>query len=94
MQSPTPEVPEKLEMINFQASRTTKSEQWVQGVVRFLGPLPPSYPSHPDTDDLVGSRRPMLRYYTVTLVFLLTTNLENNCFLSGMSLWIRGVTLA
>ncbi|KAK1853065.1 C6 transcription factor [Colletotrichum chrysophilum] len=32
--------------------------------------------------NLVASRRSMLRYYTVTLAFLLTTNLENNCFLS------------
>lgn len=36
--------------------------------------------------DIVSSRRAMLRYYTVTFAFLLTTNLENNCFLSGRSL--------
>lgn len=36
-----------------------------------------------ETSDLVVSRRFMLRYYTATLTFLLTTNLENNCFLSG-----------
>lgn len=33
--------------------------------------------------DIASSRRAMLRYYTVTFAFLLTTNLENNCFLSG-----------
>ncbi|KAF7551881.1 hypothetical protein G7Z17_g4722 [Cylindrodendrum hubeiense] len=32
--------------------------------------------------DLVASRRVMLRYYTATLAIMLTTNLENNCFLS------------
>ncbi|KAM5344374.1 hypothetical protein ACJ41O_012911 [Fusarium nematophilum] len=59
-----------------------KTDQWVQGVTRFLGPMPPPYPSRADGEDLVSSRRAMLRYYTVTLAFLLTTNLENNCFLS------------
>ncbi|KAK2021866.1 hypothetical protein LX32DRAFT_223916 [Colletotrichum zoysiae] len=34
-------------------------------------------------DDIVGSRRMMLRYYTATLVFMLTNNVHNNCFLSG-----------
>lgn len=33
--------------------------------------------------DIVSSRRAMLRYYTVSFAFMLTTNLENNCFLSG-----------
>lgn len=37
--------------------------------------------------DIVSSRRAMLRYYTVTFAFLLSTNLENNCFLSGRSLF-------
>ncbi|TDZ36656.1 Transcriptional activator protein UGA3 [Colletotrichum spinosum] len=32
--------------------------------------------------DLVHSRRMMLRYYTAHLVFMLTNNLQNNCFLS------------
>ncbi|KAK1993814.1 alkaline phosphatase-like protein [Colletotrichum falcatum] len=32
--------------------------------------------------DIVGSRRMMLRYYTATLVFMLTNNVQNNCFLS------------
>lgn len=35
-------------------------------------------------DDLISSRRMMLRYYTTSLVFMLTNNLHNNCFLSGM----------
>ncbi|KAF4806900.1 Zinc cluster transcription factor CZF1 [Colletotrichum siamense] len=33
-------------------------------------------------DDLISSRRMMLRYYTTSLVFMLTNNLHNNCFLS------------
>lgn len=35
------------------------------------------------TADMVASRRAMLRYYTSSFAFMLTTNLENNCFLSG-----------
>ncbi|KAK2729275.1 C6 transcription factor [Colletotrichum kahawae] len=34
----------------------------------------------------MGSRRMMLRYYTATLVFMLTNNLHNNCFLSVLLL--------
>ncbi len=33
--------------------------------------------------DLQSSRRAMLRYYTSCFAFMLTTNLENNYFLSG-----------
>lgn len=36
-----------------------------------------------DFGDLGSNRRAMMRYYTATLVFMLTTNIENNCFLSG-----------
>ncbi|KAI5458960.1 pyridoxal phosphate-dependent transferase [Mariannaea sp. PMI_226] len=54
-----------------------------------------------DDGDLVSSRRAMLRYYTATLSIMLTTNLENNCFLSALgddrfkqvSLKHRGVAL-
>ena len=31
----------------------------------------------------LGNRRSILRYYMHTFTNLLTTNLENNCFLSG-----------
>lgn len=34
---------------------------------------------------LSSSRRAMMRYYTATFTLLLTTNVENNCFLSGQS---------
>lgn len=36
-------------------------------------------------EGLVSSRRAMMRYYTATFALLLTTNTENNCFLSGES---------
>lgn len=35
--------------------------------------------------DMVASRRTMLRYYTSSFAFMLTTNVENNCSLSGNS---------
>ncbi|KAH7131677.1 pyridoxal phosphate-dependent transferase [Dactylonectria estremocensis] len=73
-------------------SKTVQFGQWAQGVMPFLGPVPPPYPGPSDGPSdpchLASSRRVMLRYYTVTLAFLLTTNLENNCFLSGTSLEI------
>ncbi|KAH7127373.1 pyridoxal phosphate-dependent transferase [Dactylonectria macrodidyma] len=65
--------------------KTAQSGEWAQGVMMFLGRVPPPYsgPSEgTDSCQLAASRRAMLRYYTVTLAFLLTTNLENNCFLS------------
>lgn len=36
------------------------------------------------TAELVSSRRAMMRYYTQSFALMLTTNVENNCFLSGM----------
>ncbi|KAK1966589.1 hypothetical protein LY78DRAFT_578040 [Colletotrichum sublineola] len=38
--------------------------------------------AHGSSGDIVSSRRAMLRYYTATLVFMLTNNVQNNCFLS------------
>jgi hypothetical protein len=32
-----------------------------------------------------SSRRHFLRYYTQTFAMILTSNMENNCFLSGLS---------
>lgn len=40
----------------------------------------------PSASGLSSSRRAMLRYYTASFAFMLTTNVENNCFLSGASL--------
>lgn len=83
IKSPLPVAPEKPSIAHTKVPKAPKAEgDWAQGITRFLGPIPSPCPSHADTDDLVGSRRAMLRYYTVTLAFLLTTNLENNCFLS------------
>ncbi|KAF5714265.1 transcriptional activator UGA3 [Fusarium globosum] len=63
--------------------RTPSIDQQIKEVTQLCQPLGLSLePGDADSKDLVGSRRVMLRYYTVTLAFLLTTNLENNCFLS------------
>ncbi|KAI1051692.1 hypothetical protein LB506_003329 [Fusarium annulatum] len=63
--------------------RTPSIDQQIKEVTQLGQPLGLSLePGDADSKDLVGSRRVMLRYYTVTLAFLLTTNLENNCFLS------------
>lgn len=35
------------------------------------------------SEALSSSRRAMMRYYTATFALMLTTNVENNCFLSG-----------
>ena len=39
--------------------------------------------THADRTEGSARRRLMMRYYTAKLVFMLTTNVENNCFLSG-----------
>ncbi|KAI1071402.1 hypothetical protein LB507_005394 [Fusarium sp. FIESC RH6] len=65
---------------------THGSEQIRSGVMQLCQPLDlsPSEFGTGDSMDLVASRRAMLRYYTANLAFLLTTNLENNCFLSAV----------
>ncbi|RMJ15886.1 hypothetical protein CDV36_004458 [Fusarium kuroshium] len=70
------------------ATTAPRVELQLRSVTHLCQPLglPLSESSDVDTEDLVGSRRAMLRYYTVTFAFLLTTNLENNCFLS-VSAW-------
>lgn len=37
----------------------------------------------PGGTELLPSRRAMMRYYTASFALMLTTNVENNCFLSG-----------
>ncbi|KAI1041952.1 hypothetical protein LB505_009674 [Fusarium chuoi] len=65
--------------------RTPSIDQQIKEVTQLCQPLGLSLePGDADSKDLVGSRRVILRYYTVTLAFLLTTNLENNHSLSGM----------
>ncbi|KAM0562826.1 hypothetical protein ACHAPJ_001666 [Fusarium lateritium] len=64
--------------------RTPNIDQQIKEVTQLCQPLGLSLgPDDSKSENLVGSRRVMLRYYTVTLAFLLTTNLENNCFLSA-----------
>ncbi|RSL72934.1 hypothetical protein CEP53_000964 [Fusarium sp. AF-6] len=79
------------------ATTAPRVELQLQGVTHLCQPLglPLSESSDVDMEDLVGSRRAMLRYYTVTFAFLLTTNLENNCFLFALvsaPSWIRVIT--
>ncbi|KAJ3521425.1 hypothetical protein NM208_g13293 [Fusarium decemcellulare] len=70
-------------IIETEVVRTPKIDQQIKEVTQLCRSLGPSSDlADADTENLVGSRRAMLRYYTVTLAFLLTTNLENNCFLS------------
>ncbi|EMT70241.1 Transcriptional activator protein UGA3 [Fusarium odoratissimum] len=71
------------EVTETRAVRTPSIDQQIKEVTQLCQPLGLSLePGDANSKNLVGSRRVMLRYYTVTLAFLLTTNLENNCFLS------------
>jgi|SRR6478752_3116249 len=73
------------EVTETRVVRTPSIDQQIKEVTQLCQPLGLSLePGDANSKNLVGSRRVMLRYYTVTLAFLLTTNLENNCFLSGM----------
>ncbi|KAL6364412.1 hypothetical protein LRP88_01813 [Fusarium phalaenopsidis] len=69
-------------------TRTPRIDLQLRGITHLCQPLglPLSESGDAEDEDLVGSRRAMLRYYTATFAFLLTTNLENNCFLS-VSAW-------
>lgn len=49
-----------------------------------LHPLESELGGHPSAPALLASRRAMMRYYTASFAFTLTTNVENNCFLSGI----------
>lgn len=68
-------------------TRTPRIDEQLRGITHLCQPLglPLSESGDAEAEDLIGSRRAMLRYYTATFAFLLTANLENNCFLSGMS---------
>ncbi|EXL86527.1 hypothetical protein FOPG_02068 [Fusarium oxysporum f. sp. conglutinans race 2 54008] len=71
------------EVTETRVVRTPSIDQQIKEVTQLCQPLGLSLePGDANSKNLVGSRRVMLRYYTVTLAFLLTTNLENNCFLS------------
>ncbi|KAI8712686.1 Zn(2)-C6 fungal-type domain-containing protein [Fusarium sp. LHS14.1] len=65
-------------------TRTPRIDEQLRAVTHLCQPLglPLSESGDTEAEDLIGSRRAMLRYYTATFAFLLTTNLENNCFLS------------
>ncbi|KAF4490356.1 Transcriptional activator UGA3 [Fusarium agapanthi] len=71
------------EVTETRVMRTPSIDQQIKEVTQLCQPLGLSLePGDANSENHVGSRRVMLRYYTVTLAFLLTTNLENNCFLS------------
>lgn len=83
--SPSPENPSSTNNTTPSACLHCSRKEVVR-IAQLCKPLDlvPNGYSGGESTDLAVSRRSMLRYYTVTLAFLLTTNLENNCFLSGL----------
>ncbi|KAM0436992.1 hypothetical protein ACHAQK_007470 [Fusarium lateritium] len=82
---PTASVDPDLAVVSgVKAPRALELNGHIQGVTQLCRPLGLSVLEIGDENkgDLAHSRRAMMRYYTATLAFLLTTNLENNCFLS------------